>query len=57
MSELSENVQELLGAAIEAWAEEHLPGRPSILGYAVYSSVEKTLLDKQDEIEKTFPLV
>lgn len=56
MNELSENVRGLLGTAIEAWADEHLPGRPALLGYAVFASVEKALLDKQAEIEEKFPL-
>jgi hypothetical protein len=54
--ELSSVVKEKLGEAIQAWADENLPGRPAILGYMVYSSVEKALLEKQAEIEKTFPL-
>ena len=53
--ELSENVKAKLGEAIEAWAEENLPGRPALLGYAVYSSVEQELLKKQAEIEERFP--
>ena len=56
MSELSENVKALLVTAIEAWADENLPGRPSILGYAVLSSVTQALLEKQIEIEEKFPL-
>jgi hypothetical protein len=53
---LSSIVKEKLGEAVQSWADENLPGRPGILGYMVYSSVEKCLLDKQAEIEKTFPI-
>jgi hypothetical protein len=53
--ELSASVKAKLGEAIQEWSDENLPGRPNILGYMVYSSVEKTLLEKQEEIEKTFP--
>lgn len=56
MSELSPIVKQKLGEAVQEWADENLPGRPNILGYMVYSSVEQALLKKQDEIEKTFPL-
>ena len=56
MTELSNAVKEKLGEALQLWADENLPGRPAILGYAVYSSVEKTLLEKQQEIEERFPL-
>ena len=52
---LSEAVKEKLGEAIQLWADENLPGRPAILGYAVYSSVEQELLKKQKEIEERFP--
>jgi len=54
--ELSKEVKAKLSDAIQLWAEENLPGRPGILGYAVYSSVEQCLLEKQKEIEETFPL-
>jgi hypothetical protein len=54
--ELSEAVKAKLGEAVELWAGENLPGRPAILGYAVYSSLEQELLKKQKEIEGTFPL-
>jgi len=54
--ELSETVKSKLQHAIAAWAEENLPGRPALLIYAVYSSVEKELLRKQEEIEEHFPL-
>jgi len=54
--QLSEHVQAKLVDAVEAWAEEHLSGRPAILGYAVFASLERCLLDKQKEIEKKFPL-
>lgn len=53
--ELSEAVKVKLGEAVELWAEENLPGRPAILGYAVFTSLEKELLKKQQEIETTFP--
>ena len=56
MNELSDIVKEKLSHAIEQWVDENLPGRPAILGYAVYSSVEQALLKKQAEIEKSFPL-
>jgi hypothetical protein len=56
MPTLSDSVKKKLGAAIQEWADENLSGRPGILGYMVYSSVEKALLDKQAEIEETFPL-
>jgi len=54
--DLSKQVKEKLAEAIQLWADENLPGRPSILGYAVYSSVESELLRKQKEIEEEFPL-
>ncbi len=53
--ELSETVKTKLAEAVQLWADENLPGRPAILGYAVYSSVEGELLKKQKEIEETFP--
>ena len=53
--ELSETVKAKLAEAIQEWSNEYLPERPAILGYAVYSSVKKVLLEKQEEIEKTFP--
>lgn len=53
--ELSTEVKSKLAEAIELWAEENLPGRPSILGYAVFSTMEKALLEKQKEIEEHFP--
>ena len=53
--ELSEIVRGKLAEAVESWSEENLPGRPAILGYAVLSSLEKTLLENQTEIEEKFP--
>jgi len=53
--ELSESAKSKLGAAVQEWADEHLPGRPAILGYMVFSSVVNELLKKQAEIEKEFP--
>jgi hypothetical protein len=53
--ELSEAVKSKLAEAVQLWADENLPGRPAILGYAVYSSVEGELRKKQKEIEETFP--
>lgn len=53
--ELSENVKAKLGETIKAWADENLLGRPAVLGYAVYLSLEKELLKKQAEIEEKFP--
>lgn len=52
---LSEAVKEKLAEAVQLWAEENLPGRPAILEYAVYSSVEGELKKKQKEIEEIFP--
>ena len=54
--ELSENVKAKLVEAVEAWADEHLPGRPAILGFSVFLSLEQELLKKQKEIEEKFPL-
>lgn len=54
--ELSEAVKKKLAEVVELWAEDNLPGRPAILGYAVFSSLERELLKKQGEIEKEFPL-
>jgi hypothetical protein len=53
---LSEAVESKLGEVVELWAEEHLPGRPAILGCAVYASLADELLKKQKEIEDKFPL-
>ena len=52
---LSEAVKSKLAEAIQLWADENLPGRPAILGCAVYFSVESELLKKQKEIEEAFP--
>lgn len=54
--ELSETVKQKLGEAVEAWMDEHLVGRPAILGNCVYIALEKELLRNQEEIEKLFPL-
>ena len=55
-NELSEAVRDKLAEAVQLWADENLPGRPAILGYCVYSSVEAALLQKQKEIEETFKI-
>jgi hypothetical protein len=52
--ELSEKIKTKLGEVIQLWAEEHLDGKPAILGYAVYTSLEKTLIEKTEEINKRF---
>jgi len=53
---LSEAVGNALGDAVTLWAEEHLPGRPAILGAAVFAGLERELLRQQAEIEMRFPL-
>ena len=53
--ELSEKVKTKLSEAIQEWADEVLPGRPAILGYAVFSKMERTLIAETEEVERVFP--
>ena len=55
-AKLSKQVEEKLGEAIELWADEILPGRPAILGAAVFSTIKRTLLEAQNKIEESFPI-
>lgn len=52
--ELSDNVKQKLADAVEAWADEHLEGKPAILANAMYFSIEKKMLEEQEKIEETF---
>ena len=54
--ELSEKVKAKLGEVVELWAEDNLPGRPAILGAAVYKALERELLKNQAKIVETFPV-
>lgn len=54
ITELPKEVKSKLGEVIELWAENVLNGKPKILGIAVFSSLEKMLIDKTNEINKLF---
>jgi len=53
---ISKEIEDKLGDVVELWAEEVLPGRPSILGVAMFENLKTLLINKTEEIEKTFPL-
>jgi hypothetical protein len=54
IKKLPVNIEEKLGEVIEEWAEIYLPGKPALLGTAVYFSMEKLLIDKTNEIIEKF---
>lgn len=56
METISENVKQKLELAIEEWAYEILPGRPSLLANAVYFRLLTELQKQTDEITEKFPV-
>lgn len=52
--ELSEQIKEKLSEAVDIFASENLIGKPAILGYIVYQSLEKALMQKWAEINTEF---
>jgi len=55
MDKLPKKVEDKLAEAVELWADEFLQGRPTLLGSAMYFSLEKKMLEKANEIEEKFP--
>jgi len=49
-------VQEKLEEAVELWAEKYLPGRPAMLGSAMFYTLEAAMTKKTKEIIETFPI-
>ena len=52
--ELSIKIKEKLSEAVDIFAEENLTGKPVILGYIVYQSLERALMEKWTEINTEF---
>ena len=53
--ELTDQVKEKLGDAVELWAVDVLPGKPAILATAVFFALESTLKSEQEKIMEKFP--